>query len=69
MRIVIVSFALILLGVGIQGCGLKGPLYLPEPAKAVEPASTTTQPPSQNDADEDAEKKKIPAQPAPDTTR
>jgi predicted small lipoprotein YifL len=80
MRIVITTLALTLvLGVfaSLYGCGLKGPLYLPEPAKAVEPVpaanQATDQPadqsPDQNDADEEAGKKKIPAQPAPDTTR
>jgi predicted small lipoprotein YifL len=64
MRIVIVSFVLILLGTGIQGCGLKGPLYLPEPAKPVESAA----PSDQDEADKEAERKKVPSQPAPSTT-
>ena len=64
MRIVIVSFVLILLGAGIQGCGLQGPLYLPEPAKPVESASST----EQDDAEEDDERKKAASQAAPSAT-
>ena len=68
MRIVIVSFALILLGTGIQGCGLKGPLYLPEPAKPVESGSSTEQNDSEEDDTEQDGRKKIPSQPTPSTT-
>jgi predicted small lipoprotein YifL len=66
MRIVIVSFALILLG-AIQGCGLKGPLYLPEPTKPAEPTSTEQNDTEEDDTEQDG-RKKIPSQPTPSTT-
>jgi len=57
MRIFITSLALILLGV-MHGCGLKGPLYLPEPAKPVEAEHSQEQ-----DADKETKKKTPPTVP------
>lgn len=42
---------LVILAIAAQACGWRGPLYLPEPAKAVEPVSS-------DQAESDAEKKK-----------
>jgi len=67
MRIVVTSLASILLG-SLLGCGLKGPLYLPEPAKQVEPPPKEQNSAESNSTEQDAQKKK-PPQPAPSTTR
>jgi len=60
MRILFASFALVVL-CAAQGCGLKGPLYLPEQAKPVE--QSPTQP------DDEAEKKKTQTAPPAAPTR
>ena len=54
-----------LLGLVAQGCGLRGPLYLPEPAKAVEPVSG-----EQTETDEEKKKRaKESSSPAPEALR
>ncbi len=66
---------LLALATALAGCGLKGPLYLPEkskdvvvrpaPGTATEPATAPEAPPS-GPASGSSEKPETPAEPAPD---
>lgn len=70
MRILVITlaftFAFGVLG-SLHGCGLKGPLHLPEAAQAVEPAPPATTQPANQDSEQDEEKKKT-SPTAPATT-
>jgi predicted small lipoprotein YifL len=52
----------------VSGCGLKGPLYLPEPATPIEPISASTSDDEDDDDDDDEKKKVQSAAPAATST-
>ena len=59
--------AVLLLAIAMQACGLRGPLYLPEPAKEVSAPADTKEPAQVQESEEEKAKKKSeqPAPPAP----